>query len=248
MDTNCAVILAAGYGSRLRPDEGHKLLATIGDRPLLEHHIANFATLGVDHLVVVTGFRADDLAEAVHRLGADAPMQIDCVRNEDFDGGNGLSVLTGADALETDGRLPAFWLTMSDHLFDPALFAGLAGRIDAAADDRTEGALMIDRKLDTIFDMPDANKLRLNHGEFAIGKQLDQFDAVDIGLFWCGPGFVKALRQTRTQRGDCNTSDAVRRLHADGRFAFVDVGEHLWQDVDTPGARQHAEKLWKRWG
>ena len=244
MNTRHAVILAAGYGSRLNPQEGHKLLATIGSRPLLEHHLANFAALKVDRVVVVTGYEAADLREAVHRFDPPGSMEVQCVHNDDFDAGNGISVLTGADALGDPA--PPFWLTMSDHLFEPGLFDGLNARIGAVIDERTEGVLLIDRKLDRIFDMPDANKLRLD-GEFAIGKQLDEFDAVDIGLFWCGPGFVEALRREKNARGDCSTSDAVRRLVKAGRFAFFDVGEALWQDVDTPAAREHAEKLWQQW-
>ena len=43
------------------------------------------------------------------------------------------------------------------------------------------------------------------------------------------------------------TSDAVKRLEAAGRFAFPDILRFLWQDVDTPGAREHAEKLASAW-
>ena len=70
---------------------------------------------------------------------------------------------------------------------------------------------------------------------------------VDVGLFWCGSGFVQALKDEAASRGDCSTSDAVRRLDAAGEFLFWDVGDALWQDVDTPGARAHAEKLIAAW-
>lgn len=244
MPTRSAIILAAGYGSRLDADEGHKLVAQIGSRPLLSYHLDNFSRLGVEEVIVVTGFEANVLAEAVADIETPENMTVRCVPNEDFDGPNGLSVLTGVDALEDDdGQVPPFWLTMSDHLFSPDLFDDLAARFDRERPPRWQGALIVDYKLDTIFDMPDATKIRTDDADFAIGKELVDFDAVDCGLFWCAPGFVDALRQAKSEHGGCSTSDGVEHLYREGHFGLWDIGEELWQDVDTPGARAHAEKL-----
>lgn len=240
-----AVIPAAGYGSRLDPEAGHKLLVPIGSRTLLAHHAHNFRRLGVNHLVVVTGYRGPKLREAVELFSPPEGLQIHCAHNPDFDGENGRSVLAGVELVEQIAGDDSFWLSMSDHLYDPAMFDGLIDRLNRARSDRWEGALFVDAKLESIFDMPDATKVRLDDGDFAIGKQIDEFDVVDTGLFWCDAGFVEALRAERRDRGDCSTSDAVRRLNRRGRFGFVDVGEHLWQDVDTPAALDHARTMWR---
>jgi 1L-myo-inositol 1-phosphate cytidylyltransferase len=242
--TTKAVILAAGFGSRLDAEEGHKLLVSLGGRTLLEHHARNFHTLGVDEVIVVTGFRADALQEAVAEIEAPPGMSLRCVHNRDFDGPNGISVLAGARAL--GGDRPC-WLTMSDHLFEPALFDDLSDRFQQWRNPNWAGVLCIDRKLETIFDMPDATKLHLQGPRFDIGKEIAPFDVVDVGLFWCAQGFVDALEQELDARGGCSTSDAVRRLVDDDAFGFWDIGPALWQDVDTPGARAHAEGLIQRW-
>lgn len=244
MDTSRAVVLAAGYGSRLAPAEDFKLMATVGGRSMLANHADNFAALGVDRLVVVTGWRGEELADRILACEPDLPVAVEPVHNPNFDASNGLSVLAGVSALSGDEGAPPFWLTMSDHLYDPALFDDLEHRFEQAVDAETGGALLVDHKLETIFDMPDATKVRLT-GEFAIGKQLEDFQAVDTGLFWCGRPFVQALRQARDEKGDCSTSDAVGRLVERDRFAFVDIGDRLWQDVDTPEAREHAGRLWE---
>lgn len=241
MNTRRAIILAAGFGSRLGVDASHKLVTKIGSRSLLDHHLERFSTLGVEELVVVVGFEADTLVAAVRDHDVPADMTVRCAYNDAFDGQNGLSVLTGVEALENP-KTP-FWLTMSDHLFDPALFDDLRDGFEAERGRHWQGALLIDRKLDTIFDMPDATKVRLDTDDFAIGKQLERFDAVDTGLFWCHQGFVDALRAERRKRGDCSTSDAVRRLYDADKFGFWDVQHALWQDVDTPEALEHAEHL-----
>ncbi len=249
MTTRHAVILAAGFGSRLNAQEGHKLLAKIGGRSLLDYHLDAFARVGVTQVSIVTGFKHDDLEAAVVAQTSSRELDVRTAHNPDFEGSNGLSVLAALRDIDLADALP-FWLTMADHLFDPALFDALAETGGAQAlPDGTQGALWIDRKLDSIYDMPDATKVQLGQGDALedIGKEIPAFNAVDVGLFWAAQGFVDALVAERDARGDCSTSDAVRRLSAQGTFAFPDVGPALWQDVDTPGARAHAEKLVSGW-
>ncbi|MGM0557135.1 MAG: NTP transferase domain-containing protein [Myxococcota bacterium] len=242
--TTHAIILAAGFGSRLQPEEGHKILARVGGRPMLDYHLDNFGRLGVTDITVVTGYESEALMEQLEQWSVPRKIELHAAYNPDFESGNGQSVLAGVDAARDqlgDGATP-FWLTMSDHLFDPAIFDRLAESWEPSDD--TGVMLAVDYKLDTIFDMPDANKLRVNDGELeAIGKELEDFDRVDVGLFWCGEPFVEALRAELDERGDCSTSDAMRRLAAKNQAEYWDVGEALWQDVDTPEARAHAESL-----
>lgn len=244
-----AIILAAGFGSRLNPAEGHKLLTEVGGRPMIDYHLSNFKHLGVDKTIIVTGHRHLELEEAIRALpGIDAEAIV-FAHNPDYERSNGLSVLAGARAITEleGGAFAPFWLTMSDHLFEPAFFDDLAAHFHRRRDPKWQGALGVDYKLQTIFDMPDATKLAIGTRPLEIGKDLERFDAVDVGLFWCDQGFVDALNDELVQRQDCSTSDAVRRLYEAGTFGFWDIGPRLWQDVDTPGARRHAEMLIATW-
>lgn len=240
MKTKDALILAAGLGSRLSAEEGHKLMAKVGGRAMLDHHLEGLERLGVTRLTVVTGHANAELEEQLDAWKSS--IEIQHVYNPEFKKSNGLSVLAGAEIIGGP-----FWLLMSDHLFEPALFDRL--RSDAKTiEDESQGMLAIDLKLGSIYDMPDATKLNLVEGRLdSIGKEIEPFNVVDAGLFWCGAGFVQALKDETAQRGDSSTSDAVRRLDSNKEFIFWDVGPCLWQDVDTPGARAHAEKLLKGW-
>lgn len=241
--TRDALILAAGLGSRLSAEEGHKLLARVGGRPMLDHHLDGLLRLGVGRLTVVTGHANEELERALKAW--QTPIEIACVYNPEYRLSNGISVMAGARSIRASGG-DSFWLLMSDHLFEPALFDDL--KIASKEFPSCQGMLAIDRKLDSIYDMPDATKLNLGTGRLtAIGKEIEPFDVVDAGLFWCGPGFVGALEDELGRRGDCSTSDAVRQLERSDQFYFWDVGVRLWQDVDTPGARVHAEKLLSGW-
>ncbi|CAN0599510.1 unnamed protein product, partial [Laminaria digitata] len=94
--TTHAIILAAGFGSRLAAEEGHKLLVPIAGRTLLERHIENFQRVGVTHVTIVTGYRHEVLEAAVIALTGDVDgVAIDFAYNPDFDRSNGFSVLAG---------------------------------------------------------------------------------------------------------------------------------------------------------
>src|SRR5690606_35712225 len=60
------MVLAAGWGSRLAPltDELPKTLLEVdGDRTILDVAIGNLKSVGLDEVVIVTGFRHDVLAD-----------------------------------------------------------------------------------------------------------------------------------------------------------------------------------------
>jgi choline kinase len=231
------VVIAAGTGSRLNSDQGvPKPLLELGGRALILRVLDRFAEAGVTRAVVVVGYRAAEVRSGVEAGSPALPVTF--VENPRYLMSNGLSVLAAREAV---GGRP-FFLSMADHVFDASLIRGLARAALPAAG----LVLAVDRKLDAIFDMDDATKVRTDQGRIAaIGKQLDEFDAVDTGLFACAPElfeFIEAAAATR-EDGDCTLSDGVTQMVASGRALVHDIGDGRWQDVDTPAARDHATKL-----
>ena len=62
-----AIILAAGYGNRMRPvtDTVHKTMLRVGDRTILEHIVDALLANQVTKILLVTGYRADDLRACI---------------------------------------------------------------------------------------------------------------------------------------------------------------------------------------
>jgi histidinol-phosphate/aromatic aminotransferase/cobyric acid decarboxylase-like protein/choline kinase len=58
-----AIILAAGFGRRMRPlsDRTHKALLQVGDSTILGRILDGLASINVTDIVIVTGYRADDV-------------------------------------------------------------------------------------------------------------------------------------------------------------------------------------------
>jgi len=68
-----AVMLAAGVGSRLAPDETEpspKVLLRFGGKSLLEHHLEIFQQHGIDELVIGVGYRNQEIEQEILDLGA----------------------------------------------------------------------------------------------------------------------------------------------------------------------------------
>ena len=58
-----AIILAAGYGNRMRPltDNNHKTLLQIAGEPIIDRIMSGFISHDIKDVVVVTGYRQNDL-------------------------------------------------------------------------------------------------------------------------------------------------------------------------------------------
>jgi 1L-myo-inositol 1-phosphate cytidylyltransferase len=234
-----AVILAAGRGVRLRAGgvELPKPLHEVAERTLLERAITTLARAGMRRVIVVVGYRGELIREAVRnnpRLAA-LGISIDIAQSLDETKSNGSSVLA-VEAL-VDGP---FLLVMCDHVYDVEL------AVAAAAADMSQASLWlcVDRRLDEIYDMDDATKVKTNTDRIVeIGKELTVFDAIDCGVFAVGLPLLTVLRQLWDRTGDASMSDGVKLLVEHGQARTIDIGSAFWQDVDTPGALLRAERI-----
>ena len=218
------LIIAAGLGSRLRAVSPSKPLTPVAGVPLIERVIRAAAEGGATRFVVATGHEAARLEGFLQTL----PFSITAVRVSDWDLPNGHSVLAGAARIAGD-----FLLTMSDHLFDPAIVAALIDAPPAAL------TLAVDRDLASpLLDMDDVTKVQTGDGGsiVRIGKTLTSFDAADTGLFRATPALAAAIAA-----GGGSLSEGVQRLADEGAAMTLDVTGRFWLDVDDPAALAKAE-------
>ena len=169
------LILAAGFGSRLAGVSDVtrlKPLTPVAGRPLLLRTLDSLALAGCDRVVTVLGHGRNDIEQAV-RAQYTGPLELDFVFNARYDLQNGVSVLAAREVI--DG---AFVLTMADHVFGDEVM-DMARHHTPPSNGAT---LLVDYKLDSIFDMDDATKVwaeadRIVH----IGKLLSTYNCVDTG-------------------------------------------------------------------
>lgn len=231
--TKQCLIVAAGYGSRLRPISSSrpKPLVKFQGRPILEHVMLRAEEAGIEEFVIVLGYRGDMIREWFERRWR-GRARLSWVFNPDYHKSNGVSVLQARDAIHDN-----FLLLMADHLFEPEMARMMVQQELAPG----EVILAVDRKIDDIFDIDDATKVRRSGDRIvAIGKELAEFDAIDTGMFLCSPALFDEL-DAAARQGDCSLSDGMRRLASRGLFRARDIGDAEWYDLDTPEAFAHAE-------
>jgi 1L-myo-inositol 1-phosphate cytidylyltransferase len=232
--TRRGVILAAGFGSRLRGQDagGLKPLTPVAGTPLLFRALRSLELAGCAEIAVVLGYGAEDVEKALasHYYG-EAPVAL--VMNERFDLANGVSLLAAREHVGDE-----FVVTMADHVLGDELMV-LARAHRPPADGAT---LLVDRRIDEVFDLDDATKVRTDgHNLVEIGKQLHTYDCIDTGVFVCTGGLMRALERVLEETGDVSLSHGVAALATAGRMTVLDVGDAFWQDVDTPEMLAHAE-------
>ena len=231
----CAVILAAGFGSRLRDsDNTPKPLRTVASVPLLVRVLRTLAASGIERAVIVLGFQADQIREALERqpgLG----LELHYVLNEQYAKSNGVSVLAAREYVGAECVL-----SMADHLYSPRV-------VDAVlSPEFPEGScvLGVDYDIPRCFDLDDATKVRVDSQRIVeISKSLTSYNALDAGVFRIGPSLIDALESVYRIKGDCSLSDGVQALSRRGEFFASDICGAPWIDVDTPEAARHAAHL-----
>ena len=245
-DMKKAIILSAGQGSRLGhlTDDRPKCLIEFNGRTLLDRQLDALAANGVDEVVVVTGFRDDQIEAALARRG-NAEPRVRTVYNPFYKVADNLGSLFVAkheiagDVLVWNG----------DTLVSEGLMARVIGNRGQ------EGiCVTIDRK--DGYDEDDMKVVVDDQGRLhAIGKRLDLEDvnAESIGLLaFRGSGaetFRNAIeRAIRTSEG--TTIWYLRVIHQiaqDGPVWTLDINGHEWGEVDFPEDVEVARALVESW-
>ncbi len=228
-----ALIVAAGYGSRLREVSPSKPLTPVHGVALIERVLRAAIAGGVTDVTVVTGHEAERLERHLALAAATIGVPLRCVRTTDWSLPNGHSVLTGAQAIGARRHL----LMMADHLVDPALVAQVAAAPDAAL------TLGVDRRLDNpLVDLDDVTRVATDGDRIvAIGKHLADYDCFDTGVFAVDGRFHDALRASIAAGGAGSISAGVEALAQQGLARVCDIGDTWWLDVDDPRALALAE-------
>ena len=90
-----AIILAAGYGSRIKGlTEDPKSLLIINDKSLMEWHIRHLESINFKKIIVVVGYRGNKIVNLIKSLKSEIPIEF--VRNKDYKKkGNAYSMYMG---------------------------------------------------------------------------------------------------------------------------------------------------------
>ena len=240
-----ALIIAAGYGSRLADISPSKPLTPVAGVPLIELGARQARSAGVSRLTVVTGHEAERVEAFLPGLATRLGMTIVAERIGDWSKPNGYSVMAGAARIAAAGG-GDFLLMMADHIFSAGILRRLAGQGGADRD----VTLAIDTRIDSeLIDPDDATWVQRDAADriLAIGKTITGYDCVDCGAFLATQQLPAAIAAAIAAGKSGSLSDGMQYLADRGRAMVMDIGtderDAWWMDVDDPRAHALAEQL-----
>ncbi len=227
-----AVILAAGRGTRMEAltDEVPKPMLGVGGKPILGHLVENLRRAGFRDLLIVTGYRA----EQVENYFGGQPGMV--FRRQDVRDGTARAALLAKDFAGPDG----FLLTFGDILVAPEAYLGIAARLELLeavlavkfVDDPYQGAAVYgeDDRVTSIIEKPPR------------GSSTTHWNSA--GFYCFRPSIFERLAAVPlSPRGEYELTDAVRLLLEAGEpvgFYAIPGG---WRDVGRPDDLAAAEEL-----
>jgi choline kinase len=230
------VILAAGLGKRLT-SHGLKPLATVDNIELLLRTIRSHEISGCDRIVIILGWKADAIQRYIDSRYVGS-VELIFTYNQHYNLQNGISVLCASAYVQGE-----FLLTMSDHILDDEIMKMIRDHKPP----KGGATLCVDFKVNTIFDIEDATKVREQGGRIQnIGKEIEDYNCIDTGVFVGTSGLFSAIKQIYQKNGDASLTDGVQVLADAGKMVALDIKQAYWQDVDTPEMLEHAEELLRR--
>jgi choline kinase len=224
-----AIILAAGLGSRLRPltDSTPKCLLDVGGKTILARQLERIAAAGIRRAVVVTGYRAEDVA--THLGSNPPPIEVALAPNTEYaTTGNCMSVLAARAQVRGNG------IVICDG--DVVLTGDALARLVAEAGHSallldTETALAEEEMKALLDAQGSVRRLskKLEPSECAgesIGIQ--KVSGLALPIFWAT---LESMREAGDTQG--YYEDAFQRMiNAGVSFRTVPIGHHEWTEID----------------
>ena len=224
-----AVIIAAGKGSRLNSQKP-KTLLQFGDETILSTILKNISQAGIKNFVIVVGYQSKLIKEYL-TYNNNFGLNISYVENNEWEKGNGISVLAAKDAVKNEN----FLLSMSDHIVS---VTALKKVINYKGD---KNILLVDANVNSIFDIDDATKVNVKNSSILnIGKELTNYNGIDCGIFNLNHRFFISMVE-QLKQGKESISAAIQGLtkNNDMDAIFIQDGDY-WIDIDTPETYEHA--------
>lgn len=217
-----AIILAAGDGTRLKDyHDLPKVLLPLLGRTLLERHLSGLSVLGIEHFVIVTGYRAEAVESFIFKKRLDRRHRITLIHNPQWEVGNARSVWVARDVLDE-----RFLLVMGDHCYDTAALSGLLGATG-------EFIAACDLAPCPHIDLADATKVHVQDGCIVeLGKHLSDFCGVDAGAFACSRRILPFIEDCLTTGHD-EWNDVKCAWLARHSLLIHDLRGAFWADLDT---------------
>ena len=221
------VILAAGYGSRLKKETRNipKPLVLIKKKPLIWWTLKFANLFHPSEIFVVTGYKSQQIESYIYSIRHLFKFPIKTIENPYFNKGNILSLMAAINYIHDD-----FLLLNADHIYDKRIgyeFPKKKGGCIVACD----------------FNHPivkgDTKVRVINDNIVEISKKLENFNGGYRGITLCRRSFLKTYKSrvidTFKQIGEnACVEDILGDLASDGfSLTICDISKFSWFHINT---------------
>ncbi|NKE34796.1 sugar nucleotidyltransferase [Natronococcus sp. JC468] len=230
-----AVVLAAGKGTRLRPltEDKPKALVEVDGKPLVEDVFDNLLAIGVDELIVVVGYRKEQLIERYGDAYEGVPITYAHQREQL---GLAHAILRAESHIDDD-----FVLMLGDNVFR----GNLGDVVNRQREQRADAAFLVE-------EVPDEEASRYGvldtNGYGEIVEVVEKPDdppsnLVMTGFYTFTPAIFHACHLVQpSDRGEYELPDAIDLLIQSGRTIDAIPMDGWRIDVGYPEDREEAER------
>ena len=230
------LIIAAGRGKRLSSKGDSKPLVPLLGLSLIERVILTVKKCGLTDFYVVTGYNGETVRKYLNRFSQSRNINITHIINEEWEKGNGISVLKAKKVLNEN-----FILLMVDHVFDESIPAKLKN--ERIANGEVMLAVDCNIKTNKTVDINDVTKVSVDENRVLdIGKSIKKYNAYDTGIFLCSPAIFSAIEES-LRNGDSSLSGGIKVLASRQRVKIFDIKDDFWIDVDDEKRLKEAENM-----
>lgn len=230
-----AVVLAAGEGTRLRPltEDKPKGMVEVAGKPILTHCFEQLVGLGAEKLVVIVGYRKQNIISHFGDEFNGVPITYAHQREQ-----NGLAhaLLKAEEHIEDD-----FMLMLGDNIFR----ANLGDVVNRQQEERADAAFLVEEvpyDEASRYGVCDTN----DYGEIeAVVEKPDDppSNLVMTGFYTFTPAIFHACQLVQpSDRGEYELSDAIDLLIKSGRTIDAIPMDGWRIDVGYPEDRDEAEQ------
>jgi choline kinase len=241
-----AIILSAGQGRRLLPmtEKRPKCLIPLAGRSLLEWQLRNLAAAGLEEVVVVTGFGADQVESALRTMQVQG-LHVRTLHNPFYAVADNLGSCWAARS-EMEGE---FLLLNGDTLFEVEIAERLIDHVPTAPI-----TVAVDRK--GVYDDDDMKVQTEGAQLVAIGKTLspERVDGESIGFLRFTAEGARAFREAidqamRAPEGlkQWYLSVIDRLARTAGQVSVMSIEGLSWGEMDFPADVKRNEKMTFAW-
>ena len=230
-----AVVLAAGEGTRLRPltEDKPKGMVEVAGKPILSHALEQLVELGADELVLVVGYRKEDIISHYGDAFQGIPITYAHQREPK---GLAHALLTVEEHIDGD-----FMLMLGDNIFR----ANLGDVLERQRTDRADAAFLVEE-----VPWEEAGRYGVceTNGDGEIVDVVEKpedppSNLVMTGFYTFSPAIFHAAHLVQpSNRGEYEISEAIDLLIKSGRTIDAVPMEGWRMDIGYPEDRDRAEE------